>query len=47
MTPEQAFNIIAQVVDGHLCNKNDRIILERAMQTIAALIEESKKKQQP
>lgn len=37
MNPEQAFNTIARVVDAHLCNKQERIALDQAMQLFAAL----------
>lgn len=39
MNNEQAFNVIAQVVNAHLCNKQDRLVLDQAMQTIAKLVQ--------
>jgi hypothetical protein len=37
MNPEQAFNVIARVVDAHLCNKQERVVLDQAMQLFAGL----------
>lgn len=37
MNPEQAFNVIARVVDAHLCNKQERVVLDQAMQLFASL----------
>jgi hypothetical protein len=37
MNPEQAFNVIARVVDSHLCNKQERVVLDQAMQFFAQL----------
>jgi hypothetical protein len=42
MTPEQALGLIAQVVNNHLCNKQDRIILDQALHTLQATITKSK-----
>ena len=41
ITNEQAFGIIAQVVNAHLCNKQDRMTLDVAMQTIAKLVQDN------
>ena len=39
MNNEQEFNVIAQVVNAHLCNKQDRLVLDQAMQTLAKLVQ--------
>ena len=41
ITNEQAFGIIAQVVNAHLCNKQDRMTLDVAMQAIAKLVQDN------
>lgn len=46
ITNEQAFGIIAQVVNAHLCNKQDRMTLDVAMQTIAKLVQDNPSPQQ-
>jgi len=38
MTPEQALNVLAQVAAAHLCNKQDRVIIDQALETLAKLI---------
>jgi hypothetical protein len=38
MTPEQALNVIAQVAAAHLCNKQDRLVIDQAIESLASLI---------
>jgi len=42
MTNEQAYSIILQVVNAHMCNKSDRIILDEALQKLLQVIEKTK-----
>lgn len=44
MTKEQAYSVIVQVVNAHMCNKADRVVLDQALQVFAQLVEESLKK---
>jgi len=41
MTPEQALNVLAQVAAAHLCNKQDRMVIDQALQTLATLVTSS------
>ena len=38
MTPEQALNVIAQIAANHLCNKQDRLVIDQAIETLAKFI---------
>jgi len=38
MTPEQALNVIAQVAAAHLCNKQDRVVIDQAIETLASFV---------
>lgn len=47
MTNEQAYSIIIQVVNAHMCNKSDRVVLDEALQKLLRLVEASKTEQLP
>jgi len=38
MTPEQALNILAQIAATHLCNKQDRLVIDQAIETLAKVV---------
>jgi len=38
MTPEQALNVLAQVAAAHLCNKQDRLVIDQAIEALANLV---------
>jgi hypothetical protein len=38
MTPEQALNVLAQVAAAHLCNKQDRLVIDQSIESLASLI---------
>jgi len=38
MTPEQALNVLAQVAAAHLCNKQDRLVIDQSLETLAKLV---------
>jgi hypothetical protein len=38
MTPEQALNVLTQIAANHLCNKQDRLVIDQAIETIAKLV---------
>mgnify|MGYP006266958567 CR=1 FL=1 len=40
MTPEQALNVLAQVAALHLCNKQDRVTIDQAIETLARLVQQ-------
>jgi len=47
MQPEQAFNIVVQIVNAHSCNKQDRVVLDEALNTLYKLVEASKAPKAP
>jgi hypothetical protein len=38
MTPEQALSLLTQIANAHLCTKQDRVIIDQAIQTLTLLI---------
>jgi len=38
MTPEQALNVLAQIAAAHLCNKQDRLVIDQAIEVLAKAV---------
>jgi hypothetical protein len=38
MTSEQALQILAQIANQHLCNKQDRVVIDQALTILSQLI---------
>ncbi len=47
MEPEQAWNIVRQVCDGHPCNKADRTVIEQALTALRCVVTAKDKQQGP
>jgi hypothetical protein len=38
MTPDQALQILTQIANAHLCTKQDRLVIDQALSTLASIL---------